>query len=59
MELRIARLESEIYRLRADIEVLRLRDQNRMDPLGRACVAASLVVTAILYAAFAAGFGWI
>lgn len=59
MEARIARLEAEIYRLRSDIEVLRLRDRNRAHPVGRACVAASLVVTAILYGALAAGFGWI
>ena len=64
MEWRITQLQSDVYRLRADVEHLKnalwsLECRRREAAQNRAYLAAYLVVTAVLYGALAHGFGWI
>jgi hypothetical protein len=63
MEWRVAELESEVRRLRSQLEALqlsvsRLEERPRRN-LEKALWAAALAVTAALYGAMAVGFGWI
>ena len=64
MEWRVAELESEVRRLRSQVEALQLsvslmQERPRWSSLNKALWAAALVVTAVLYGTLAVGFGWI
>jgi prefoldin subunit 5 len=63
MEWRVAELESEVRRLRSQLEAIQLSvsrlEERRRSSLDKALWAAALVVTAALYGAMAVGFGWI
>ena len=60
MEWRIKELESDVRRLRAEVEALKTDVERRREAmLNRAYVAGYLVTTAVLFGALWRGFGWI
>ena len=63
MEWRVAELDSEVRRLRSQLEALQLSvsrmEERRRNALTNALFGAALAVTAALYVALAIGFGWI
>lgn len=63
MEWRVAELESEVRRLRSQLDALQhsvsRMEERRRSSLDKALWTAALMVTAVLYGAMAIGFGWI
>jgi hypothetical protein len=60
MEWRIKDLESDIRRLRAEVEALKTDLERRREAMvNRTYLAAYLVTTAVLLGALWRGFGWI
>jgi hypothetical protein len=60
MEWHIKDLESDVRRLRAEVEALKTDIERRREKtLNRVLLAAYLITTAVLYGAMWRGFGWI
>jgi len=60
MEWRIKDLESDLRRLRAEVEALKTDlERRRLATSNRVFLATYLITTAVLYGALWRGFGWI
>lgn len=60
MEWRIKDLESDLRRLRAEVEALKTDlERRRVATLNRVFLASHLITTAVLLGALWRGFGWI
>jgi hypothetical protein len=60
MEWRIKNLESDVHRLRAEVEALKTDlERRRETTLNRILLAGYFVTTAVLFGVLWRGFGWI